>query len=214
MNKQELEQLVKESITLKECLIKLGLHSTSSNSYKKLNYFISLYEIDISHFKKGGIDSVKRHKLPLDDILNGLHPLYDSNKLKKRLIKLKYFERCCDTCKLFMWNDLPIPLALDHKDGNSTNHALQNLRLLCPNCHAQTANFCGKNIKFKPVKKNKSTEKDLHRIKLINECDIDLSVYGWVTKLAKVLDMKPQKVGNWVKNKMPDFYNERCYKRV
>lgn len=40
-----------------------------------------------------------------------------------------------------------IPLQLEYKDGNSTNHKKENLELLCPNCHAQTSTYCGKNIK-------------------------------------------------------------------
>lgn len=39
----------------------------------------------------------------------------------------------------------PIPLELDHIDGNHQNNALQNLRLLCPNCHALTPTFRDKN---------------------------------------------------------------------
>ena len=51
----------------------------------------------------------------------------------------------CFVCNLSTWNDKPIPLELDHIDGNSTNNILTNLRLICPNCHAQTSTYKGKN---------------------------------------------------------------------
>ena len=51
----------------------------------------------------------------------------------------------CEYCGLDSWNNLPISLQVHHKDGDSLNNLLDNLELLCPNCHAQTENYCGKN---------------------------------------------------------------------
>lgn len=78
--------------------------------------------------------------IPLEDILDGKFPQYQTNKLRSRLIKsgLKKYE--CEICKLKEWNGLPIPLELDHIDGNNSNHKLHNLRIICPNCHHQTEN--------------------------------------------------------------------------
>lgn len=63
----------------------------------------------------------------------------------------------CENCKLTEWIAQPIPLHLDHIDGNPTNSSKDNLRLLCPNCHAQTETYCGKNIgRPKCLKREKS----------------------------------------------------------
>lgn len=51
----------------------------------------------------------------------------------------------CNKCKTKEWNGLPIPLELEHIDGNSLNNDLDNLKLLCPNCHAQTPTYKGAN---------------------------------------------------------------------
>ena len=51
----------------------------------------------------------------------------------------------CQVCKLKEWMGKEIPIQLDHVDGNPDNNARENLRLLCPNCHAQTETFTGKN---------------------------------------------------------------------
>ena len=54
--------------------------------------------------------------------------------------------RKCEECGLEEWLGVPIPLDLHHIDGIRQNDSKENLRLLCPNCHALTANYCGKNI--------------------------------------------------------------------
>jgi hypothetical protein len=52
----------------------------------------------------------------------------------------------CEICGNTEWMNKPVPIHLDHIDGNPTNNAKENLRLVCPNCHAQTKTYCGKNI--------------------------------------------------------------------
>lgn len=52
---------------------------------------------------------------------------------------------CCQICKLKEWQDKPIPVICDHIDGNSENWKIENLRLICPNCDAQTDTYKGKN---------------------------------------------------------------------
>lgn len=63
----------------------------------------------------------------------------------------------CAICGISnMWNNLPLTLQLDHIDGDSDNNNLNNLRLVCPNCHSQTDNFSGKNRgkELKTAKRN------------------------------------------------------------
>jgi hypothetical protein len=83
--------------------------------------------------------------IPLSEILEGKHPQYQSNKLRKRLIEERIFEPKCSNCNLSEWLGGPIPLELEHIDGNATNHTIHNITLLCPNCHALTSTYRGKN---------------------------------------------------------------------
>lgn len=85
------------------------------------------------------------NKIPLDEILSGKHPYYQTLKLKKRLIKEKILEDKCNICNITKWNGKKLTMRLDHIDGDSHNHLLKNLRLICPNCDSQLPTYCGKN---------------------------------------------------------------------
>jgi hypothetical protein len=84
-------------------------------------------------------------KIKLQNILDGKHPEYQTFKLKKRLISEGIMENKCNICSITEWNGKQILMQLDHIDGDSHNHRLENLRLICPNCHSQTDTYCGKN---------------------------------------------------------------------
>jgi hypothetical protein len=91
----------------------------------------------------------KVDKIPLIDIFGGKP--YQSHKLKLRLIEEGYKQAICESCDLDAWINVSIPLELHHVDGNPNNNSLDNLQLLCPNCHALTENYRAKNIKTRMV---------------------------------------------------------------
>jgi 5-methylcytosine-specific restriction endonuclease McrA len=63
------------------------------------------------------------------------------------MLKEGLIENVCSICGITEWNNNPINMELDHIDGNRSNHKLENLRMLCPNCHSQTETYRSKNIK-------------------------------------------------------------------
>ena len=87
---------------------------------------------------KGTTKNNLLNKYDLQDIFNGKYPSYGSSKLRVRLINSGIKEAKCEKCGITEWNGIAAPLELDHIDGNNSNNSLENLRILCPNCHAQT----------------------------------------------------------------------------
>ncbi len=87
------------------------------------------------------------------NILSSVKPL-KKYSLRKRLIDSGILKYECAECKNpGVWNGKPLILQLHHIDGNHYNNKIENLQLLCPNCHSQTDNYCSKNVKKKKYKK-------------------------------------------------------------
>lgn len=83
---------------------------------------------------------------PLEDILvKGFAWGGGTNKLKNKLLEQGYFERKCYSCNNSEWLGKPIALELEHINGDSFDNTIENLTILCPNCHAQTDTYRGKN---------------------------------------------------------------------
>lgn len=221
IDEKQLIQAVNTSLSRKECFEKLGLHTKSNNSYRIFNYYVSLYNIDISNLTSSYTKCSKpTEKIALDDVFNGKYPLYSIKALKKKIIKNKIFEYCCSVCCLSEWLEKPIPLDLDHINGCSTDHRLINLRLICRNCHAQTDTFCGRNIKSNKLKQQlKNNKKEMkkyiidERINIILSSDVDFTKFGWVGEIAKILNISHSKVTPWMIRHMSDFYHTSCYRR-
>ena len=85
-----------------------------------------------------------KHELSLLDYLANSKDI-QSNKVRKKLLDEGYKEHRCECCQLTEWLNDPIPLELHHIDGNRFNNQLDNFQLLCPNCHAKTDSYRGKN---------------------------------------------------------------------
>lgn len=85
-------------------------------------------------------------------ILTPLNEIFKENShvsneyIRKYIFQLNLIEYKCSNCGIIEWDNKPLVLTLDHKNGNNCDNRLENLRFLCPNCHSQTDTFCGKNI--------------------------------------------------------------------
>lgn len=87
------------------------------------------------------IDAIcKKRELNLEDILSNKVPC-QSNRLKWKLIDAGYKEHKCENCGLSEWLGNPIPIELHHVDGDNSNNKLDNLKIICPNCHTLTDNY-------------------------------------------------------------------------
>ena len=147
-DRKGLEEAVKKSYSFAQVIKSLGLVPAGGN-YKLVKELIAEQKLDISHFKGQGWAKGKSNPRNLEKPDIGLYfenilPI-QSQRLKQRLIDDKFFEHKCSNCGLETWLDEPIPLELDHINGDNKDNDFNNLRLLCPNCHALTDTYRGRN---------------------------------------------------------------------
>ena len=148
-DKDRLEEAIKNSLSKAQVLRQLEITPAGGN-YKTLNYYIKLYGIDISHFTGSVWNQGERYTSlwrtrPLDDILVEDSTNRSSDGRRRKLIKQGLKPNRCEKWENDEWNGLPIPLELDHINGINNDNRIENLRILCPNCHAQTETYRGKN---------------------------------------------------------------------
>lgn len=142
-------QAVRGSTSIRQVLMRLGLKGAGGN-YWLAKKRIKDLGLSVSHFLGQGYLKGKNHtwakKIPLSAILIKDSPYRNTNKLRKRLFNEGLFEKKCQGCGNKEWQGVPIPLELEHINGISNDHRKENLRILCPNCHALTPTYRGKNI--------------------------------------------------------------------
>lgn len=142
-------EAVKTSTSYAQVIQKLGLRVAGSN-YDTVKRKIKELNLDISYMiGKGwniGLKFIPKRAQPLSEILIEHSTFISTSKLKLRLFAEGLKERRCECCGLCMWQGHNIPLELHHINGVKDDLRLENLQILCPNCHAMTDNYRGKNI--------------------------------------------------------------------
>ena len=148
---------VEKSKSIANVLRLVGLKAKGGN-YRTMKKFILDNNIDTTHFTGQGHNVGENYKrlteiIPIEYYLvDGL--MYSSYNLKQRLINEGIKQHRCENCNLDSWLDKKIPLELHHIDGNHFNNKLDNIQILCPNCHANTPNYRGNNKSIKSTPKN------------------------------------------------------------
>ena len=122
----------------------------SGASCKILNRRIKQDNIDISHFKSPSLLRKSTGEIPLHELLINQSRYVSSSTLKTKVIKAGLLEYKCYICDNNGHHfGKPLVLQLDHINGERNDNRIENLRILCPNCHSQTETFCGKHKKTK-----------------------------------------------------------------
>lgn len=144
--KEELQEIFDNSISLTDVLRKIGIKGGSSiNTLKRvmLEYDISEECLKQNNRKMKSEAAIESNKNRKTDISEYLHKgtTIASHRLKIKLIENNIKECKCEICGIKEWLGKPIKLHLHHKDGDHSNNELENLELLCPNCHSYTDNY-------------------------------------------------------------------------
>lgn len=147
--KEDYENAVKNSKSIAEACRNLGLKYAGGN-YRTIKNAIKKFNIDTSHFNGQGWNVGLKFKpnkgLTLEEVLVK-DSNYQSYKLKNKLLREGVKEHKCECCQRTEWNGKPIPLELHHINGDNSDNRIENIQILCPNCHAQTETYRGRNIK-------------------------------------------------------------------
>lgn len=147
-------QNVKDATSISNLCILVNKRPTNNNIFK-IQQIIDKYNLDISHFSSINTTVIKNKKKSFEEIFClSLKPISTHN-LKRYLFKYNIKQEICECCKNSEWMGQKIPLQLHHINGNRLDNRIENLQLLCPNCHAQTDNYAGKNINSNIKKKYK-----------------------------------------------------------
>lgn len=148
----QLTKAVKDSFSYRQVLLNLGLRPAGGN-YEQIKQYIHEYNLKTKHFRgKGwnrGMTGIGKPRIPLEEILIK-NSNFQSYKLKRRLFAASIKKQCCELCGWAKRNtDGYLPLELDHINGDRHDNRLNNLRILCPNCHSLQPTHRGRNILHK-----------------------------------------------------------------
>lgn len=172
--------------SMAELLRKLGLKPAGGN-YRTVRKKLQELNLTCDHWTGQGWSK--------DQQLKDWQSYARSHGIKKHLIKER--GRCCELCRLSIWREVDIPLELHHIDGDCTNNDPVNLQLLCPNCHALTDNWRGKNSR-RPRKK-----------KVVNCIDCGNECYRTSKRCRSCADKIRCDTYNWPDDKCPNDFCER-----
>lgn len=144
-SKELLQENIKNCYSFAELCKRLGLRPEGSNP-KTIRKKLDQYEIDYSHFHGKGWNKLTHCSygntgLPLDQFFT-IHSSATTSKVRNRLLKNNLKENKCEECGISTWKDKPIVIQLHHINGNNTDNRIENLQMLCPNCHSQTDSYC------------------------------------------------------------------------
>ena len=145
----QLRKAVKNSFSYRQVLVQLDLRQAGGN-YEQIKKYIKEYNLDNSHFRGRawnlGLRGIGKPRIPIEKILVR-NSNFQSFKLKKRLFKIGLKTQYCEECGWAkITKDGYLPLELDHINGDRHDNRIENLRILCPNCHSLKPTHRGRNI--------------------------------------------------------------------
>ncbi|MFH8450357.1 HNH endonuclease [Streptomyces fungicidicus] len=148
--RQILEPVVAASTSVNEVLRRLGLDPVGGH-HANISRRIRAYGIDTSHFTPAARTERQRNnqrrrtaaEILVEDTSAHTRRVPGS-RLKRAMRELGMEERCALCGREPTWLGEPLPLEVDHIDGNWRNNRIENLRTLCPNCHSTTDTYRGR----------------------------------------------------------------------
>lgn len=153
--KEQLQEIANGCYSYREFAIKLGYSPNGGGSIDSIKQAIEYYNLNINHFTGQGWNGHSNHQTYSKEKYS-LEEIFIQNSPVTQKVLRGYVERHniipyqCQKCNCNgIWQDGIISLEIDHINGNNTDNRIENLRYLCPNCHALTDTYRGKNKALK-----------------------------------------------------------------
>lgn len=156
--KEELQKFVEESTSINQVSVKCGYSENSGSGQAAIREMIQNYGFDTSHFFELNGISHNKGQYNYERFKKG-NAIKSANMINA-LVNLRGWE--CENCHYVKWMGKKIPLEVHHIDGDNLNNEIENLQLLCPNCHAQTDNFRNRN-RNQSKKRDEISEEDFKK---------------------------------------------------
>lgn len=167
----ELQSIISKSTSVSEVLRKLNKVDKGGNHTKLVKFLKEHPEINTEtlvgrRLKRYNSKGIPKKKLSEILVKNGSG---NSNKIKQRLIREGVKEDKCEACGNAEWMGVKIPLDLHHINGDHFDNRLENLIILCPNCHRLTDNHGNKNSSIDLIFKQIAEQTAEDKMKLLLE---------------------------------------------
>lgn len=178
-NPELLRKAIEQSTSSREILSFLGLRAAGGN-YAMLKKYAEYFGYDLPkpNFITSFVGREIRPQLSNEVVFVKNSTYSNRTSLKKRLYKLGFKEECSECGTGNEWNGKPITLQLDHINGIHDDNRLENLRIICPNCHSQTETFAGRTkgpvktkAERKAVRKQKRRQKQIEVSSFCIDCN-------------------------------------------
>lgn len=200
---EQLISFVSESYSFRQLAEKCGYEKSGGSGIAAVKQMCQEKNFDISHFS----NKLRKEDVNIEEVF--IQGYKSRETLKNNLIALRGHK--CEYCNLSEWNNQDIPLQVHHIDGDGLNNTLSNLQLLCPNCHAQTDNYCGRNKKKKIsdeefIEALKNSE-NIHQA-IIKIGSTDGQLYEKAKKLIKENNI------SFKEKEQEKYYCKKCHKEL
>ena len=166
----EIIQMVQNSFSMRELTAKLGYSIGSGSGAKSVEQMLKEKNIDYSHFNnRSSWNQHKKYvgekKYTIEEVFIESSP-YSRRLAKQYIIDYNLIPYQCNKCgNTGQWQNEPLALELHHQNGINNDHRLSNLVFLCPNCHAQTDTYGGKNSKIAHTNRELTDAERIQRAK-------------------------------------------------
>lgn len=176
---------------------KMGIKNVGGEDYREVRNLARELGIVLRFSYKKEFCKQKQEKIPIGEILIEKSSYKNSARLKKRLISEGLKEEKCENCGLTEWMGQKISLQIHHINGVHDDNRVENLQILCPNCHSLTDTYAGKNTIGKRLKKENKVPsfEETHPSK--GQLEEDFKTLGSFVKIGKKYGVSGNAVKKW-----------------